>query len=42
VYNLEKTGSLRERIGRSGNLIVERIVGEDDEEDGDEDEDIVA
>jgi FAS-associated factor 2 len=42
VYNLEKTGSLRERIGRSGNLIVERIVGEDDEEDEDEDEDIVA
>jgi FAS-associated factor 2 len=42
VYDLDKTGSLRERIGRSGNLIVERILGEDDEEDEDEDEDIVA
>jgi FAS-associated factor 2 len=38
VYDLNKTGSLRERIGRSGNLIVERVVGEDDEED-EEDED---
>jgi FAS-associated factor 2 len=39
VYDLEKTGSLKERIGRSGNLIVERIVGEDDsDEDEDDDE----
>ena len=36
VYDLEKTGSLRERIGRSGNLIVERIVGEDEDDDDDE------
>jgi FAS-associated factor 2 len=35
---LNKTGSLRERIGRSANLIVEKVVGEDDEED-EEDED---
>ena len=41
VYGLEKTGSLRERIGRSGNLIVERIVGEDDEEDEEDDDDDV-
>ena len=33
VYELEKGGSIRGRIGRSGNLIVERIVSEDDESD---------
>lgn len=38
VYDLEKGGSIRERIGRSGNLIVEKLVSEDDEEDEDEDE----
>ena len=40
VYDLEKGGRIRERIGKSGNLIVERILGEgneDDEEDSDED-----
>jgi FAS-associated factor 2 len=44
LYDLEKTGNLRERIGRSGNLIVERIVGEDDsdEDDDEEDRDIVG
>ena len=44
VYDLEKTGTLKERIGRSGNLIVERIIGEDDsdEDDDDEDGDIVG
>lgn len=40
VYDLEKAGSLRERIGRSGNLIVERVVGEDDSEDEEEEEDM--
>ncbi|KAF2162146.1 hypothetical protein M409DRAFT_58585 [Zasmidium cellare ATCC 36951] len=38
VYDLDKEGSIRDRIGRSGNLIVEKIVGEDDE-DEDEAED---
>lgn len=38
VYDLEKGGNIRERIGRSGNLIVEKILGEDDEEDEDEDD----
>lgn len=35
VYELEKGGSLRQRIGRSGNLIVEKILGEDDSESED-------
>ena len=35
VYDLEKGGSIKERIGRSGNLIVEMIVADDDEEDND-------
>ncbi|KAK3627137.1 UBX domain-containing protein 10 [Elasticomyces elasticus] len=40
VYDLEKGGRIRDRIGRSGNLIVERVVGEDDdeEEEGEGDE----
>ncbi|KAK5684979.1 UBX domain-containing protein 10 [Elasticomyces elasticus] len=38
VYDLEKGGRIRDRIGRSGNLIVERVVGEDDEEDEEEEE----
>jgi hypothetical protein len=35
---------LKERIGRSGNLIVERIIGEDDsdEDEDEEDGDIVG
>ncbi|KAI7251533.1 hypothetical protein KC335_g16324 [Hortaea werneckii] len=37
VYDLEKGGSVRERIGRSGNLIVEKTV-HDDDEDEEEDE----
>ena len=37
VYDLEKSGSLRDRIGRSGNLIVEKVVGEEDEESEEED-----
>nr|POE86422.1 ubx domain-containing protein 10 [Quercus suber] len=36
VYNVAKGGSIRARIGRSGNLIVER-VGDEEEEDEDED-----
>ena len=35
VYGLDKGGSIRDRIGRSGNLIVERIVDEDDDEQDD-------
>lgn len=38
VYDVEKGGSIRGRIGRSGNLIVERIVDEDEEEDVEADE----
>lgn len=38
VYDLEKGGTLKSRIGRSGNLIVEKTVDDDDEEDEDEDE----
>jgi FAS-associated factor 2 len=37
VYDIEKGSSIRERIGRSGNLIVERIL-DDDEEDGENDD----
>lgn len=40
VYELEKAGSLRDRIGRSGNLIVEKVVGEDDSEDEEEEEEM--
>ncbi|KAK5708220.1 UBX domain-containing protein 10 [Elasticomyces elasticus] len=38
VYELEKGGRIRDRIGRSGNLIVERVVGEDDEDEDEEEE----
>lgn len=41
VYDLEKGGSLKERIGRSGNLIVEKIVGEDDDTDESDDEETI-
>jgi len=37
VYELEKGGSIRGRIGRSGNLIVERVVSEDDDSDDGDD-----
>lgn len=33
VYGIDEAGSIGERIGRSGNLIVEEIKGEDDDED---------
>lgn len=36
VFGLEKSGSIRERIGRSGNLIVEKILTGDEEEEDDE------
>ncbi|KAK3648735.1 UBX domain-containing protein 10 [Elasticomyces elasticus] len=39
VYDLEKGGRIRDRIGRSGNLIVERVVGEDDEDEEDDEDD---
>jgi FAS-associated factor 2 len=38
VFDLDKPGNLRERIGRSGNLIVEKVIDEDDEEDDSEEE----
>ncbi|KAK5705888.1 UBX domain-containing protein 10 [Elasticomyces elasticus] len=38
VYDLEKGGRIRDRIGRSGNLIVEKVVGEDDEDEEEEEE----
>jgi FAS-associated factor 2 len=37
VYALEGGGTIRERIGRSGNLIVER-TGKDDDDDDEEDD----
>ena len=42
VYDLEKSGNLRQRIGRSGNLIVERIIGEDDTDDEDDEDGAAA
>lgn len=36
VYDLEKGGTIRSRVGRSGNLIVERLVDDEDEEDEEE------
>lgn len=33
VYGLEAGGTIKERIGRSGNLIVERTDGDDEDED---------
>lgn len=37
VYDLDKAGTLKERIGRSGNLIVEKILDEDDSENEEDD-----
>ena len=37
-YDLDKGGSIRDRIGRSGNLIVEKIVGAEDEDEDDDDD----
>lgn len=33
VYSIEQGGSIRDRIGRSGNLIVEKLVSDEDDED---------
>lgn len=38
VYELDSPGSIRDKIGRSGNLIVEKIISEDDDEEDDEEE----
>ncbi|KAF2622520.1 hypothetical protein BU25DRAFT_210211 [Macroventuria anomochaeta] len=38
VYELSAGGTVKERIGRSGNLIVERIGGDDESEDEEEEE----
>ncbi|KAL6707531.1 UBX domain-containing protein 10 [Coniothyrium glycines] len=40
VFDVQKGGTVRQRIGRSGNLIVERLEGDgdDDDDDGDDDE----
>ncbi|EMC92216.1 hypothetical protein BAUCODRAFT_151643 [Baudoinia panamericana UAMH 10762] len=35
VFEVEKGGTIRERIGRSGNLIVEKTLGEEEEEEED-------
>jgi FAS-associated factor 2 len=40
VFEMDKPGSLRERIGRSGNLIVEKVIDEDDEEGDSEEEEM--
>lgn len=37
VYDIKDGGSIRSRIGRSGNLIVERLVDEEDEEQDEND-----
>ncbi|KAF1927198.1 uncharacterized protein M421DRAFT_101979 [Didymella exigua CBS 183.55] len=39
VYALSAGGTVGERIGRSGNLIVERIGGDDEDDDDDDDQD---
>lgn len=38
VYDLGKGGTVRDRIGRSGNLIVEKVSQDDEDEDLDEEE----
>lgn len=38
VYDLGKGGSIRERIGRSGNLIVEKTVPDEEDEEEDEEQ----
>lgn len=38
AYDVDGKGTIRDRIGRSGNLIVEKILGEDDEDEDDEDD----
>ena len=37
VYDLKAGGSIKQRIGRSGNLIVERTDLEEDDDEEDED-----
>ena len=39
VYDVSKAGSIRQRIGRSGNLIVEKIIEADDDDEDDDDQD---
>ncbi|OCK80235.1 hypothetical protein K432DRAFT_328671 [Lepidopterella palustris CBS 459.81] len=36
VYEVDASGSIKDRIGRTGNLIVERVVDEEDEDDEDD------
>lgn len=36
VYDLAKGGSIKSRVGRSGNLIVEKLVDDEEEDDDDE------
>lgn len=36
VYDLEKGGTIKSRVGRSGNLIVEKLVDDDEDEEEDE------
>jgi FAS-associated factor 2 len=37
VYPVDEGGSVKEKIGRGGNLLVE-LIDEDEDEDGDDDE----
>lgn len=37
VFDVDKRGSIRDRIGRSGNLIVEKTIDPEDDEDEDDD-----
>ncbi|KAK0312954.1 UBX domain-containing protein 10 [Friedmanniomyces endolithicus] len=38
VYDVKAGGRIGDRIGRSGNLVVEKVVGEDEDDDEDEEE----
>lgn len=38
VYGVEEGGTIREKIGRGGNLLVEPIVEEDEDEEGEKEE----
>ncbi|WPH03531.1 Hypothetical protein R9X50_00641100 [Acrodontium crateriforme] len=39
AYDLETGGKISQRVGRSGNLIVEKVIDDDDDDDDEDDED---
>lgn len=39
VYEVDAKGTLKEKIGRSTNLLVEKLIPDDDDEEEDEEED---